>query len=99
VNSRIRPLLLGEAEVPNVLDVFWSLSRPSTVQRSHNGLLDRGERRKDQLSTTAACAIPSGRWKFTGSVPIAAVRSSRCAVSSIGTASSPAAVATARKPR
>jgi N-acyl homoserine lactone hydrolase len=23
---RIRPLLLGEAEVPNVLDVFWSLS-------------------------------------------------------------------------
>jgi N-acyl homoserine lactone hydrolase len=26
VNYRIRPLLLGEAEVPNVLDVFWSLS-------------------------------------------------------------------------
>lgn len=23
---RIRPLLLGEAEVPNILDVFWSLS-------------------------------------------------------------------------
>ena len=23
---RIRPLLLGEAEVPNVLDIFWSLS-------------------------------------------------------------------------
>ena len=26
MNWRIRPLLLGEAEVPNVLDVFWSLS-------------------------------------------------------------------------
>jgi glyoxylase-like metal-dependent hydrolase (beta-lactamase superfamily II) len=26
VTYRIRPLLLGEAEVPNVLDVFWSLS-------------------------------------------------------------------------
>jgi N-acyl homoserine lactone hydrolase len=26
VTFRIRPLLLGEAEVPNVLDVFWSLS-------------------------------------------------------------------------
>jgi glyoxylase-like metal-dependent hydrolase (beta-lactamase superfamily II) len=26
VNYRIRPLLLGEAEVPNILDVFWSLS-------------------------------------------------------------------------
>jgi len=26
VNYRVRPLLLGEAEVPNVLDVFWSLS-------------------------------------------------------------------------
>lgn len=26
MNYRIRPLLLGEAEVPNVLDVFWSLS-------------------------------------------------------------------------
>jgi glyoxylase-like metal-dependent hydrolase (beta-lactamase superfamily II) len=26
VTHRIRPLLLGEAEVPNVLDVFWSLS-------------------------------------------------------------------------
>jgi glyoxylase-like metal-dependent hydrolase (beta-lactamase superfamily II) len=26
VNYRIRPLLLGEAEVPNILDTFWSLS-------------------------------------------------------------------------
>jgi N-acyl homoserine lactone hydrolase len=26
LNYRIRPLLLGEAEVPNMLDVFWSLS-------------------------------------------------------------------------
>jgi N-acyl homoserine lactone hydrolase len=26
LNYRIRPLLLGEAEVPNVLDIFWSLS-------------------------------------------------------------------------
>jgi glyoxylase-like metal-dependent hydrolase (beta-lactamase superfamily II) len=26
MRHRIRPLLLGEAEVPNVLDVFWSLS-------------------------------------------------------------------------
>lgn len=26
MHYRIRPLLLGEAEVPNVLDVFWSLS-------------------------------------------------------------------------
>jgi len=26
VTYRIRPLLLGEAEVPNILDVFWSLS-------------------------------------------------------------------------
>jgi N-acyl homoserine lactone hydrolase len=26
LNCRIRPLLLGEAEVPNTLDIFWSLS-------------------------------------------------------------------------
>ena len=26
MDYRIRPLLLGEAEVPNVLDIFWSLS-------------------------------------------------------------------------
>jgi N-acyl homoserine lactone hydrolase len=26
LSFRVRPLLLGEAEVPNVLDVFWSLS-------------------------------------------------------------------------
>jgi N-acyl homoserine lactone hydrolase len=26
MKHRIRPLLLGEAEVPNILDVFWSLS-------------------------------------------------------------------------
>jgi len=26
LNYRIRPLLLGEAEVPNILDIFWSLS-------------------------------------------------------------------------
>ena len=26
MNYRIRPLLLGEAEVPNILDIFWSLS-------------------------------------------------------------------------
>jgi glyoxylase-like metal-dependent hydrolase (beta-lactamase superfamily II) len=46
MKHRIRPLLLGEAEVPNVLDVFWSLSTDrgrSSVPILGFLILDAGE--------------------------------------------------------
>ena len=61
MNWRIRPLLLGEAEVPNVLDVFWSLSTDGLSWKMRRALADIGKRADIVLPTRDWGTMEGGR--------------------------------------
>jgi hypothetical protein len=79
---RIRPLLLGEAEVPNVLDVFWSLS--ADHGRSSVPILGFLILGAEQSPIVVDCGMrdPSARWKSIASARTPVHPSNRCRRSS-----------------